>query len=59
MLELERNPMHDERDVAEAGELMERYLDYLQDLEENAEVPHQLSLDEVADKVMWYWYKDA
>ena len=44
-----------ERDVAQANELMNLYIDELERLEKTATVKPFLSADAVADKVLSYW----
>ena len=56
--ELENKPTHTERDVAEARELVSKYIDELKRLEETATVKPFLSADAVADKVISFWSYD-
>ena len=44
-----------QRDVAEAAELVSKYVDELERLENTATVKPYLSADAVADKVLSYW----
>lgn len=44
------------RDVAEAQELMSKYIDELERLENNVVVKPFLSSDVVADKILKWWY---
>lgn len=48
-----------ERDVAEAAELVERYIDELERLEKTATVKPYLSAEAVADKVTSLWSYDG
>jgi hypothetical protein len=44
-----------ERDVAVAADLIERYIDELQRLEETAAITEYLRGEAVSDKVLSYW----
>ena len=60
--ELEARVLRDggtERDVAEAAELVQSYIDELERLENTVTVKPYLSADAVADKVLSYWSYDG
>ena len=59
MLELEKKEKHDARDLAIAQELMQRYMEHLENLENNTHVKESLGSDAVADKVLSFWYKET
>ena len=46
-----------ERDVFLARELVSRYIDELDRLERTVKVKPRLSADDVAEKVLGYWYE--
>ena len=59
MNEIERKETHTARDLAEVQELIEQFLEHLEELERTATVKPYLSGNAVADKVLSYWRKDG